>query len=126
MIIRIKNLRLRAIVGTNAWEREAPQDVIFNIRMEFDGTKVAETDDLASTIDYKMMKRRIIKEVEEAHFYLLETLASRVLRIVMEEEKVQKATIEVDKPHALRFTDSVSVSCSAERKGKDRLWKIVD
>jgi len=116
MIVRIKNLRLRTVVGTNDWERKQLQDVIINIEMDFDGSKVAETDDLKNTVDYKKVKQRIIREVEQSRFYLLDKLASHVLRIVMEEEKVQRATVEVDKPMALRFADSVSVCCSAERK----------
>ena len=115
MIIRIKNLRLRTVVGTKEWEREAPQDVIINVEMEFDGSTVAHTDRLQDTIDYKAVKRRIIDVVEGSSFYLLDKLANRVLETVMEEEIVQRATVEVDKPHALRFADSVSVTCSAQR-----------
>lgn len=115
MIIRIKNLRLRTVVGTNDWEREAPQDVIINIEMEFDGSKAAETDRLDDTVNYKAVKRRIIDAVEGSNFYLLEKLADFVLKTVMEEKKVQRAVVEIDKPHALRFADSVSISNSAER-----------
>ncbi len=115
MIIQIKNLRLRTIVGTNEWEREAPQDVIINVEIEFDGSTVARTDRLQDTIDYKKVKRCIIDVVEGSSFYLLDKLANRILETVMEEEKVQRATVEVDKPHALRFADSVSVTCSAQR-----------
>ena len=115
MIIRIKNLRLRTVVGTNDWEREAPQDVIINIEMEYDGSKAAETDRLEDTVNYKAVKRRIIDAVEGSHFYLLEKLADRILKTVMEEKKVQRAFVEIDKPHALRFADSVSISSSAER-----------
>jgi len=115
MIIRIKNLRLRTVVGINEWEREAPQDVIINVEMEFDGSLVARTDRLQDTIDYKTVKRRIIDVVEDSSFYLLDKLANRILETVMEEEKVQRAIVEVDKPHALRFADSVSVTCSAQK-----------
>ena len=115
MIIRIKNLRLRTVVGTNEWEREAPQDVTINVEMEFDGSTVARTDRIEDTIDYKAVKRRIIDVVEGSSYYLLDKLANRILETVMEEEKVQRATVEVDKPHALRFADSVSVTCSAQR-----------
>ena len=115
MLIRIKNLRLRIVVGTNEWEREAPQDVTINVEMEFDGSEVARTDRIEDTIDYKAVKGRIIDVVEGSSFYLLDKLANRILETVMEEKKVQRATVEVDKPHALRFADSVSVSCSAQR-----------
>lgn len=115
MIIRIKNLRLRTIVGTNDWERKALQDVIIHVEMEFDGGQVAETDNIDDTVNYKKVTKRLIKEVEQSRFYLLDRLASHVLQIVMEEDKVQKATVEVEKPRALRYTDSVSVRCTAEK-----------
>jgi D-erythro-7,8-dihydroneopterin triphosphate epimerase len=53
--------------------------------------------------------------VEDGQFMLLEKLASEVLELVMENELVCQAKVEVDKPHALRFADSVSVSMSASR-----------
>jgi len=115
MIIRIKSLRLRTIIGTNEWERKVLQDVVIHVEMEFDGRKVGETDNIRDTVDYKKVTKRIIEEVEQSRFYLLDRLASHVLQIVMEEDKVQKATVEVEKPRALRFTDSVSVRCTAEK-----------
>ena len=115
MLIRIKNLRVRTIIGINEWERDAPQDVIINIEMELDGKRVSQTDSIDDTVDYKVLKRRILREVEGSQFFLLDKLASHVLDIVMEEQKVERATVEVDKPNALRFADSVSVLCSAEK-----------
>jgi len=115
MLIRIKNLRLRTIVGVNEWERERPQDVIVNVELEFDSKKAVETDNLKDTVNYKTLKQRIIQKVESAQFFLVEKLASQILEIVMEDPKVQHAQVEVDKPHALRFADSVSVICKADR-----------
>jgi D-erythro-7,8-dihydroneopterin triphosphate epimerase len=116
MRIHIKNLRLRTIVGVDAPERERPQDVIVNVTMDFDGSKAAISDDIGDTVDYEAAKRRIAAEVESADFHLLERLAHRILEVVMEDPRVRRATVEVDKPHALRFTDSVSVSCSTDRE----------
>jgi D-erythro-7,8-dihydroneopterin triphosphate epimerase len=116
MRIRIKNLRLRTIVGVQAWEREAPQDVVVNIDLEFDGTKAAASDDLADTVDYKALKARVMQTVETSRYQLLEKLAAEILRIVLSDSRVLRATIEVDKPHALRFADSVSIACSGENR----------
>lgn len=115
MIIRIKNLRLRTIVGVQNWERKKPQDVIINVEMEFDGTRATESDSIDDTVNYKTIKREIIKEVENTRFYLLDRLADQILKVVMKEEKIKRATVEVDKPQALRFADSVSVVCTSER-----------
>ena len=115
MVIRIKNLRLRAIIGVNAWEREHAQEVVLNIELEYDGARAADTDNIEDAIDYKRLKLRIMQEVEASHYFLLEKLAGRVLEIVARDPKVQQAVVEIDKPSALRFADSVSVTCSFTR-----------
>ncbi len=117
MKIRIKNLRVRTIIGIYEWEREHLQEVVVNVDMEFDGSQAVKTDAIEDTVNYKALKKRIIHEVEASDFQLLEKLADHILNIVMDDSKVQNAAVEVDKPHALRFADSVSVVCSGDRSG---------
>jgi len=115
MIIKIENLKLRTIVGIYDWEKEKKQDVIINIEMEFDGTKAIETDSIDDTIDYKTITKEIIEIVEGQEFNLIERIAGEAMKIVMRNEKVQKASVRVDKPGALRFTDTVSVTQTDQR-----------
>ena len=115
MQIHIKNLRLRAIVGIFEWERNHPQDVIFNVYIDFDATDCIRSDSIDDTVDYKALKKRIIQEVEKSQFFLVEKLAAHVLDLIMQEQRVVEASVEIDKPHALRFADSVSVRLSAAR-----------
>lgn len=115
MQIKITDLRLRTIIGMNDWERTKRQDVIINILIDFDGTHVAQSDHIEDTINYKSLTKRILTEVEGSEFYMLEKLASHVLNLVMEDPKVASAHVEVDKPGALRFADSVSVATFQER-----------
>ena len=114
--IRITDLRLRAIIGTNDWERDNLQDIVINIAIDYDAQKAARSDKLHDTVDYKTITKNIIKEVESSHFFLLETLCYKILQIVFENPKVKKAFVRVDKPLALRFADSVSVELSQSRK----------
>ena len=116
MIIKIENLKLRTIVGIYDWEKEKKQDVIINIEMEFDGTRAIETDDIEDTIDYKTITKQIIGMVESNEFNLIEKIAGDAIKIVMENEKVERASVRVDKPGALRFTDTVSVTQTQSRK----------
>ena len=115
MKIHIKNLRIKTIIGINDWERAEKQDVIVNVEVELDASRATETDRIEDTINYKTLTKRIISEVELSEFYLLEKLAQHILNIVLENKKVTRGTVEVDKPQALRFADSVSVSCSGDR-----------
>ncbi len=117
MMIRIKNLRLRTVIGIFDWERKTRQEVIVNVTLEFDGSKAAQSDRIEDSVDYKSLTKRIIAEVEQSSFQLIEALANHVLGLVMSDERVRRAEIEIDKPGALRFAESVSVSCSAERSG---------
>ncbi len=115
MIIRIKNLRLRTIIGFNEWERKDKQDVIINVEAEFDDDSLRSSGETEPPVNYRSIAKRIISEVETADFYLLEKLAAHLLAVVIEFSGVKKATVEVDKPHALRFADSVSVTCTSAR-----------
>ena len=65
MVIRIKNLRLRTIIGINDWERSRKQDVIVNAELILDDPPAMQTDRLADTLDYRAASRRIIAEVEK-------------------------------------------------------------
>ncbi len=115
MIIKIENLKLRTIVGIYEWEKKTKQDIVINVEIEFDGTKAIESDDIEDTVDYKTITKQIIAMVEGAQFNLIERIAGEAMRIVMQNQKVEKASVRVDKPGALRFTDSVSVTQTQER-----------
>ncbi len=114
--IHIKNLKIKAIIGINDWERKEKQDVIVNVALELDASSAAQTDRIEDTLNYKTLTKRIISEVESSEFYLLEKLAHHILNLVLEDNKAIRGTVEVDKPQALRFADSVSVKCSGERR----------
>jgi len=114
-VIKIKNLSLRTIIGINDWEREKKQDVIINATIEFDATKAIERDKINNSLNYKSITKKVISEVENSSFHLLEKLADFILNSIMEDKNVLSATVEVDKPHSLRFAESVSVVVSDSR-----------
>jgi D-erythro-7,8-dihydroneopterin triphosphate epimerase len=114
--IRITNLRLRTRIGTNDGEREEKQGIVVNIVFEYNAAKAGANDDLRHAVDYKKMTEAVIKEVETAQFFLLEKLADVILKIVMSFSTVDRASVRVDKPQALRFADSVSVEVNGTRK----------
>jgi D-erythro-7,8-dihydroneopterin triphosphate epimerase len=113
--IRISDLLIRTIIGGNDWERNALQDVIVTIEMTYDVQKAIATDSMDDVLDYKKLKRKIISEVEKSRFNLLESLTSCVLGLVMADERVQNASVKIEKPGALRFAKTVSVEMSDRR-----------
>lgn len=110
--INIRNLRLRVINGLRDWEREKLQDIVVNIRMRVRAADAACSDSVEDTADYRAISKRVIASVEKSQFHLLEALAAHVHALVREDERVIAAEVVVDKPHALRFADSVAVRCA--------------
>lgn len=116
MIFRVKNLRLATIIGVNDWERENEQEIIVNIEAEFDGEQGARSDDIRDTVNYRDITKQVIQLVDKSAYGLLEALASDIRALVMEDGRVKCVTVEVDKPHAVRFADSVSIVCTGRRE----------
>lgn len=114
-LIRIKDLLIRTIIGFNPDERKNRQDVLINIEIEVDTQKAIETDESEGIYDYKVITKQVISLVQESQFNLLERLTHEILLLIMEDERVMRARVEVDKPHALRFAESVSVIMEEQR-----------
>ena len=114
--IRVKNLLIRTYIGFNPDELVNKQDVIVNLEMETDVPDVAmEADEPMNIFDYKTITKKIIALVQEGRFKLLEVLTKNILDLIMEDERVKWAKVEVDKHHALRFAESVSLEMEASR-----------
>lgn len=116
MTINIKDLLVRTFVGVKKDEKEKKQDVIINIKLITDASRAIYTDDLANTYNYKELSKMIIRMVEDSRYNLLEKLCSDILNAVIHDNRVIEAEVEVDKPHALRFSRSVSIKMKANRE----------
>lgn len=113
--IRIKNLRLRTFIGINEEEINNRQDVVVNATIFYRADDAVVINDIEHALNYRTITKAVISHVESNRFALLERLTQDVLDIVMRNEQVHYAEVEVDKPHALRFSDSVSITLSATR-----------
>ncbi|MFT5224801.1 MAG: D-erythro-7,8-dihydroneopterin triphosphate epimerase [Polaribacter sp.] len=113
--INICNLRLRTYIGFNPEEKAKQQDVVINIQIRYSADLAFDSDDEEDALNYKTITKSMILHTEHGRFHLLEKLAADLLAIATESKRVSFAEIKVDKPHALRFADSVSVTLSATR-----------
>lgn len=114
-IIRIKNLVIRTIIGFNPEERDNLQDVILNVEIEVDVANAVMTDRPMDIFDYKLITKKIISFVSESRYNLLEKLTYEVLQMILGDKRVIWAKVEIDKPHALRYSESVSVELEERR-----------
>ena len=113
--IRITDLTLKTIIGTNRWERVTKQKIVINAAIDYNASKAITGDNIREAVDYKTVTKKIIYRVQKSRFLLLERLTDFVLKIIMENKKIKSATVRIDKPLALRFAKSVSVELTAKR-----------
>ena len=115
--INIRDLRLRTFIGINDDEKKNQQDVVINIRIHYHAQKAVTFNVIEEALNYRTITKKVITHVEQNRFLLLERMTDEVLSLVMEHPQVMWADVTIDKPHALRFSDSVSISLSARREG---------
>ena len=113
--IFIRDLALRCIIGIFPEERREKQDIVINVEMHADLRAAGLSDDLNDTVDYKSVKKAVLKLVEGSSFQLIETLAERIADIALAHEKVQQVVVTIDKPGALRFAKSSAVEITRMR-----------
>ncbi len=114
--IHIRDLAVRCIIGVNQDERTEKQDVIINVILFTDTGKAGQTDNLEDSVDYKKVKKAILSLVENSEFLLIEKLAKEIAKVCLDDSKVQKVNVTVDKPGALRYTRSVAVEIVRTRE----------
>ena len=115
-VIRVKDLLIRTYIGFNPDELINKQDVIINLEIEVDvPVEALEADEPIGIFDYKKVTKSIINLVQEGRFKLLEVLSQKLLDMIMQDPLVRRARVEVDKPNALRFAESVSVEVECSK-----------
>lgn len=114
--IIISDLSARCILGVGDEERREKQDVIANIVLFADLREAGLTDRFENALDYRELKKRVLRLIESSNFFLVEALAEAIAAVCLENAKVITAQVRVDKPMALRFARSVGVEITRTRE----------
>jgi dihydroneopterin aldolase len=107
--IFLSELKIDTIIGIWEWERRIRQTVVIDLEMSADIARAAATDEVADTLNYKLVAKRIQEFVAAASFQLVETLAERIAGIIREEFDVAWVRVRVNKPGAIRGSKGVGV-----------------
>ena len=113
--IRVKDLRLRTYIGIKEEEILNRQDVLINLTILYPVQQAVADNVIEQALNYRTITKAVIAHVEGNRFALLERLTQEILDLVMTHPAVRYAEVEVDKPHALRFAESVSITLAAHR-----------
>ena len=111
----IEGLEIEALIGIYDWERRIRQTLVFDIEMAFDNRVPAATDDIALTLNYKDVSKRLVEYVGQSGFGLVETLAERCAAIILDEFGVARVRLKLSKPGAVRGARAVGVVIERSR-----------
>jgi FolB domain-containing protein len=95
--IIIEDLEVYYRVGVPDLERAQPQRLLLCLEIDHDFAEAAATDDLARTVDYYAVTRRLLGFGEGRSWSLIEKLAIDVAELVLAEFQVAAVQVTVKK-----------------------------
>ena len=113
--IFIRELRLETLIGFHKREKLAPQAIRVDLEIGIAGNKAYASDKVADCIDYEKVTARVRELAGERHFNLVETLADRVARMVIEEFGAAWVKVSVAKLGVLNNAALVGVTVERKR-----------
>lgn len=114
--IFLTNLVARGIIGVNDWEREKAQEIVINVELSTDLRKAGRSDNILDSVNYRSIAKKLLFHCETAKRFTVEALAEDLAHICLEDERVHRVIIRLEKPGAIRFADSVGVEIERMRK----------
>jgi dihydroneopterin aldolase len=112
----IDGLEASCTIGVTERERSSPQRLLVNVRLAVDFSAVSASDAIGDTVDYRLVSRRVVAEIEKSSVQLVETLAAHLARTIFAEfPKIQGVAIEVWKVGALSGAKRVGAAIVTTR-----------
>jgi FolB domain-containing protein len=113
--LHIDDLRISCIIGVEAAERAAKQDVRLSVTLHADLESAGRTDNLGDTVDYSVVSARIASLIDGSGFHLIEAIAQRVADMCLEYATVARVDVRVEKPCATGAARGVAVEITRDR-----------
>ena len=113
--ILIRDLRVESLIGIHKRERHVAQTVSIDLDIGLPGTAVFASDKVADTIDYEQVSLGIKALAASGHFRLVETLAERIARLLLEEYGAPWVRVSVAKIGILANAKFVGVTIERQR-----------
>jgi len=113
--IFIRDFRLETLIGFHKRERLVPQLVRLDLEIGISNAEVFHSDKVADCIDYDKLTTRIRELAGGQHYNLVETLAERIARLLLDEFGAARVKVSVAKLGVLKDAGLVGVSVERGR-----------
>ena len=118
-LIEIRGLKLRGRHGVTPEERANDQPITVSLAVRLDTRQASRSDDLAATLDYEEAVRLVSKIVTGESYQLLETLADRIARAILQNHRTLDVWVRVAKPEVQLGEDVDEVAVEVSRSRDD-------
>ena len=114
----VHDLEIVASIGVYEHEKRYEQRILISadlwVRDDYDGV----SDRLADVLDYDKVLDDIVRLAQSEHVNLNETLAERIARRCLSDERVVRVRVSIAKPDVTRSCRSVGIEIEREREGQ--------
>ncbi len=109
----LRDMVLAARIGVHAHEHGIAQRVRVNLDLAVDDPGGIGPDELARVVDYQRLAGAVRSIVAAGHVRLVETLAERIATACLDDRRVKKVRVTVEKLDV--FDDAASAGVAVER-----------
>ena len=95
--ITIDNLHINGAHGHYEHERNSEQEFLLSLRVGIDAQKPANSDALADTIDYDLLRSIVENVFAGESRYLVETLAEQIAEKILHDTSAREVTVSIQK-----------------------------
>jgi dihydroneopterin aldolase len=107
--VHIVGLNIQTTIGFFEWEKQIKQTLVIDLAMGWNTALAAENDELAKTLDYAEISEKIAEFANNNPVDLIETLAERMAKFLMETYHIPWLKLKVAKPNAVHNAFTVAV-----------------
>lgn len=112
-LIFIEGFTAQTVIGIHDSELHRPQPVVIDLVAGLPRARACATDHIADTIDYSLVRERLLRLLAEHRLQLLEAFAEAVADILIGEFGAHWVRVKVVKPR--KFDDVHAVGVQIER-----------
>lgn len=112
--IGFKGYQISCIIGLEPHERMRAQDLLVDLIVETDFSRVSESDSLEDTIDYVSLAALCKKMALAGNYCLIEKYASDLIKEIFALYPVKSAAVRIRKPAAIPEAECAFVEFKQE------------
>ena len=107
--VKIKGLKVNAVIGVFDWERAIEQPLLIDVCMTTDISEAGKSDDINDAINYKEVCDDITELCQQTKALLIERLAELIAAHILSKYNTTQVEVSVAKPTAIKAAEAVAV-----------------